>query len=89
MFEEFSSAHDTEISSSRLQIRRLAEMTASERMQRFFSHFSASRAFVSAGLHLRYPDSSDEELKKRHAAIFLGRDYALRVYQWDPQIEGY
>jgi hypothetical protein len=47
------------------------------------------RAFAMAGLRRRYPDASPEELHRRLAALVLDRETVIRVYGWDPKIEGY
>lgn len=47
------------------------------------------RAFAMAGLRNRYPDATEEELHRRLAALVLDRQTVIRVYGWDPQIEGY
>ncbi len=89
MFEENSSANDTLTSNGELQVRLLASLSPSERMERFFSLFQTSRAFLSAGIKARYPRCSEIEFRKRKASLLLGRDFAIKQYGWDPEIEGY
>jgi hypothetical protein len=47
------------------------------------------RAFAMAGLMRRYPDASQDELHRRLAALVLDRETVIRVYGWDPKVEGY
>jgi hypothetical protein len=47
------------------------------------------RAFAMSGLRKRYPDATEEELHRRLAALVLDRQTVIRIYGWDPQIEGY
>jgi hypothetical protein len=47
------------------------------------------RAFAMAGLRERHPEAPQEELHKRLAALVLDRETVIRVYGWDPKIEGY
>jgi hypothetical protein len=47
------------------------------------------RAFAMAGLRDRYPEASEEELRRRLAALVLEREVVIRVYGWDPKVEGY
>ena len=47
------------------------------------------RAFAMAGLRDRYPEATREELHRRLAALVLDRETVIRVYGWDPKIEGY
>ncbi|HJQ69120.1 MAG TPA: hypothetical protein VKA70_09120 [Blastocatellia bacterium] len=49
----------------------------------------ACRAFAKAGIRSRYPAASDEEVKLRLAALVLDRETMIRVYGWDPDVEGY
>jgi hypothetical protein len=42
-----------------------------------------------AGVRLRHPDASDDEVRLRVLALRLGRDLMLEVYGWDPSIEGW
>ena len=41
------------------------------------------------GLQQRYPAATNEELKKRLAALVLPRHLVIRAYNWDPEKEGY
>ena len=47
------------------------------------------RAFAIAGLRTRYPNASEDELHRRLAALVLDRETVIRVYGWDPKVEGY
>lgn len=42
-----------------------------------------------AGIRMRYPKASEREVWMRLAALWLDRDTMLRVFQWDPDREGY
>ena len=42
-----------------------------------------------AGLRRRYPQAGEDELRRRFAALVLDRDTVMRVYGWDPEVEGY
>ena len=89
MFENFSNAEDTNQAGNLQKYKLLKEMTASERMGKFVSLFKAARTFFNAGLHSRYPNASHEEFKMRKAALLFGREYAIKRFNWDPDIEGY
>lgn len=80
---------DTDAAIQSMLTERLSKMTSTERMRRFFLLYETARSFVLAGLHSRYPNCSEQEFKKRKAALFLGRDYALKTYGWDPESAGY
>ena len=47
------------------------------------------RAFAMIGLRKRYPHANEEDLRRRIVALVLDRETVIRVYGWDPKIEGY
>ena len=81
--------NDTTDANMEYKFARLAEMSSEERLRRFLNLNLATRRFMTAGIQLRYPDCSQEEMKKRKAALLIGRDYTIRFYAWDPDKEGY
>jgi hypothetical protein len=42
-----------------------------------------------AGLRERYPDATEIELRKRYAALALGRETSMALFDWDPEREGW
>ncbi len=42
------------------------------------------RQLALAGLRDRYPHTSEEELRKKLAVLWLGKELAAKVYGWDP-----
>jgi hypothetical protein len=49
----------------------------------------ARRALILADLRRRYPEADAGELRKRLAARLLPREDVIRVFDWDPEKEGY
>lgn len=49
----------------------------------------AACELAMAGLRQRHPDGSDEELRKRFAALTLGREASIELFDWDPHREGW
>jgi hypothetical protein len=47
------------------------------------------RTFAMIGLRQRYPNATEEELRRRLAALVLPRDLVIKAYGWDPEVEGY
>jgi hypothetical protein len=41
------------------------------------------------GARLRHPSASERELEMRAFALRLGRDLMVRVYGWDPEVQGW
>jgi hypothetical protein len=73
--------------------RKMIEITRAmpdwKKIEQVFSIIETTRALSMAGLRERYPRASEEELKKRLAALVLDRETVIKVYGWDPEIEGY
>jgi hypothetical protein len=73
--------------------RKLIELTRAmpdwKKIEQVFSLIETTRALSMVGLRERYPQASEEELKKRLAALVLDRETVIKVYGWDPEIEGY
>jgi hypothetical protein len=72
---------------------RLIELARNTPLWKKFRQVSDTREttkkFALMGLRRRYPQASDEELKKRLAAVLLDRELVIKVYGWDPEEEGY
>jgi Na+-translocating ferredoxin:NAD+ oxidoreductase RnfC subunit len=49
----------------------------------------AQRSLVLAELQRRYPEADSDELKKRLAGRILPREDVIRVFNWDPEEQGY
>lgn len=60
-----------------------------KKIEQLFSLIETTRALSMSGIRRRYPQASEEELKKRLAALVLDRETVIKIYGWDPKIEGY
>jgi hypothetical protein len=49
----------------------------------------ARRVLILADLRRRHPQADAEELRKRLAARLLPREDVIRLFDWDPEKEGY
>jgi hypothetical protein len=71
----------------------LAELIRNEpfwkRAERIVQLNNTRRALILADLRSRYPNADEDELRKRLAARLLPREDVIRVYNWDPEKEGY
>ena len=47
------------------------------------------RAFAMAGIRQRYPEASEKEVSRRLAAVLFDRETVVKVFGWDPDLEGY
>ena len=80
---------DTDPETERVMIELARAMPSWKKIEQIFSTIEAARSMSMAGLRSRYPNASEEELKKRLAALVLDRETVIEVYGWDPEIEGY
>jgi len=62
---------------------------ASRKLAMAFSMTDAVRRASLAGVRSRHPTLSDEDARRRLAALVLPRDLVMAAYGWDPDIEGY
>ena len=81
---------DTPPEVERLLARLYREMTPAQKMSRVLELNHAVERLAAARLDRQYgPDLSSRELELRLAALRLDRDTMVRVFDWDPDIEGY
>ena len=80
---------DTDPQTERVLIELVRKMPEWKKIDQIFSMIETTRALAMSGLRSRYPHASEDELKKRMAALVFDRDTVLKVYGWDPEKEGY
>ncbi len=73
--------------------RELLEMTRRaplwKRAEQLNNLIFARRVLILADLRRRYPQADANELRKRLAARLLPREDVIRIFNWDPEKEGY
>lgn len=47
------------------------------------------RELALTGIRSRHPEASEDEIRKRLAALLLPPDLVRAAYGWDPETEGY
>ena len=80
---------DTDAEAERILIELARVTPAWKKCEQIVSATMTGRDLAMAGLKLRYPKASETELRRRLAAQVLDRDIVMRVYGWDPEVEGY
>ena len=75
---------DTSARADEVQFELLRAMTPQKRGEIFTGLTLAVQDLAIAGLRLRYPDATDDELQLRLAAGRLGDDVVWRVWGWSP-----
>ena len=80
---------DTHPEAEKVLIDLLQKVPAWHKLEMVSQITTTCRELALSGLQKRYPASTDEELKKRLAALVLPRQLVIRAYNWDPEKEGY
>jgi hypothetical protein len=80
---------DTDEATERRLIKLARNTPLWEKFQQVSDTRETTKRFAMMGLRRRYPQATEEELRKRLAAIFLDREIVVKVYGWDPEVEGY
>jgi hypothetical protein len=60
-----------------------------KRMEILFDLIEMNVEMIKADLRSRYPNADAKELHKRYAARVLSREEVIKVFDWDPEVEGY
>ena len=81
---------DTPADVEEIWIQGWRRMSGEERLLRAFDLTESIRALAAARIRAEYgPDLSDRELRLRLGALWLDRETMVRVFGWDPEVEGY
>jgi hypothetical protein len=80
---------DTDEAIERYLFDRLRALPPWRKADMVSSSTRAACELAIAGLRERHPAASTEELRKRFAALVLGRETAVALFGWDPEREGW
>jgi hypothetical protein len=80
---------DTTQEAERVLIELARAMPDAKKIDQVFELIETVRKFGMMGLRSRHPEASEDELRKRMAALVFDRETVIEVYGWDPRIEGY
>jgi len=64
-------------------------MSPKEKLERVNEMTKTAQQFAAARIRKQYGPLSDRELKLRLAARWLGRETMIRLFDWNPEREGY
>jgi len=71
---------DTDPKVEALQVQLLREAPAWRKMEMLAGLNISARSIALAGLHKRFPEAGEAELRRRLADLLLGHDLARKVY---------
>jgi hypothetical protein len=80
---------DTDATAELYLFDRLRELPAWRKAEMLSACTRAAYGLAMAGLRQRYPAGSEAELRRRYAALVLGRDASIALFGWDPEREGW
>jgi hypothetical protein len=80
---------DTEVAAEQFLIERLRALPSWRKADMTSVSTRAACDLAMVGLRLRHPAASAAELRKRFAALTLGREAAIRLFGWDPERQGW
>jgi hypothetical protein len=81
---------DTDPEIERMLVEAARRLSPGERLMRVFELNRAAETMALAGLRQRHgPGLSPREEQLRLAALRLGRETMVEVFDWDPEVEGY
>ena len=80
---------DTDPGTERVLIELTRAMPDWKKFRQIAALGDGCRRLAMVGLRERYPNATDEEVKKRFAALVLDRETVIKMFGWDPEVEGY
>jgi len=80
---------DTDEAAERYLIERLRDLPPWRKAEMLSASTRAAWDLAMAGLRQRHPGASDVELRKRFAALVLGQEASIALFDWDPDREGW
>ena len=80
---------DTDPTVERYLFDRLRRLPPWRKAEMLSASTRAAYELALAGLRQRYPAASAAEVRKRYAALVLGREASLALFGWDPEREGW
>jgi len=82
-------SRDTAREAERVQIEAWRRMAPAQKLRIVSELVRASEELARAGILERHPDASAREVEMRLAALRLDRATMIRLFGWDPEIQGY
>lgn len=80
---------DTDEVAERYLFERLRSLPAWRKAEMLSASTRAACDLALAGLRQRYPGAPEADLRKRYAALALGREASIELFDWDPEREGW
>ena len=82
-------SRDTAREAERVQIEAWRRMAPAQKLRIVSELVRACEFLARAGILERHPDASAREVEMRLAALRLDRATMIRLFGWDPELQGY
>jgi len=80
---------DTDEATERYLFERLRALPPWRKAEMLSASTRAACDLAMAGVRQRHPTAPAAELRKRFAALVLGREASILLFRWDPEREGW
>jgi hypothetical protein len=80
---------DTSREAEELQFEAYRRMSFAEKLAVIDDLNRTADGLARAGIRERHPNATDEEIRKRLAALWYGREFTVKWLGWDPNVEGW
>jgi len=80
---------DTDEATERYLFERLRDLPPWRKAEMLSASTRAACDLAMAGLRQRHPAAPEAELRKRFAALVLGREASIALFDWDPERQGW
>jgi hypothetical protein len=87
--EVYTQAHDTPPHIQKILLAGYRRMSPQQKLKWVSELTLAVQQLALVRIRKRYGTRSEHEQHLRLASLWLGRNTMMRVFQWDPQKEGY
>ncbi len=81
--------HDTSPNIQEILIAGYRRMSPQQKLKRVSELTIAVQQLALARIRKQYGEISERDQRLRLAALWLDRDTMIRVFHWDPHVEGY
>jgi hypothetical protein len=82
-------SQDTTPEAQRKHYELMRKLSPEQRLSMAFALTDATRNLILADLHHRFPEASENEIKRRFIARVLPREDVICAYGFDPKAEGF
>jgi hypothetical protein len=82
-------SRDTSPEIERVMIELLRQKTTAERIEMAACASQGLFQIAAGAIRNGYPNAGEQERRSRLAARWLGREWAIRLFNWDPEEHGW